>query len=160
MKEDSDKRMVDLVKKLEEIHEIYKYNKTEYLDESILNKHADRFKKMIQKEVSYMPSNDPIMGAGKTVNSIVDNGFEPITNKGYQNKLAYSQGVVANPTLTPKEAFELSIRRTLESGRPINEIGFYEEVNWNIQKLGFNSKNELDIKNAINDLVQYGYIKN
>ena len=37
----------------------------------------------------------------------------------------------------------------LKSGMPVNNISFYDEINWNLMNLGFPAVNEIDIKNAI-----------
>jgi len=157
---DEKERMVDLAKKLDQKHETYIEQKTDSLDESVMKKYKDRFGKMLlQREASYMPSSEPIRGVGRTVNSITDNQFEPVTNKSFQNTINNINGFTKQPQLTAKEAFEVAVKRTLDSGDPINGIGFYDEVNWSLQNMGFSAKSGLDIKNAINDMLKYGEIK-
>lgn len=51
------------------------------------------------------------------------------------------------------EAIDISIKRTLESGAPVNNISFYDEVNWNLAQLGFPSKLPQDIKNNLLKLI-------
>ncbi|MEK6830221.1 MAG: hypothetical protein AABY15_08960 [Nanoarchaeota archaeon] len=78
---------------------------------------------------------------GRTVSSIIDNLYSnPTKYQGAQgNSIALKDG----------EALELSIKRTLNSGAPVNNIAFYDEVNWNLAQLGFPSKLPQDIKSAI-----------
>ncbi len=152
---EENKRMRDLVKKLDAKHETYKKDESEPLEEAVLKRYSDRFKTMILQRESnqgYAPSTNPIMGVGRTVNSITDNGF--------QSKIASYDNFSSNASLTPSEAFEIAIKRTLESGGPINNVGFYDEINWVLQNMGFDAKLPLDIKNAINDMLKYGNIKN
>lgn len=87
-------------------------------------------------EVGYSGVNQ-----GKTVNSIVDNMYNnPTQYMGAQgNSIAIKDG----------EALGLAIKRTLESGAPVNNISFYDEINWNLAQLGFPSKLPQDIKTAI-----------
>lgn len=156
---EEEKRIKDLVRKLEEKHEISSNKKSVDLDEAVLKKYSDRFKKLTGEATAYSPTNDPMMGYGRTVNSIVDNNtFEPTTNKSFQNKVNAMNGF-SNPSLTPKEGFEIAIKRTLESGAPVNNIGLYDEVNWNLQNMGFEAKSAIDIKNAINNIIKYSELK-
>ncbi len=55
--------------------------------------------------------------------------------------------------LKPEEALKIAIERVLSSGAPINNISFYDEINWNLSKLGFPSKAPLDIKQALLKMV-------
>jgi hypothetical protein len=102
-------------------------------------------------EGGYMGGTDsasggfPGMSQSRTVNSIVDNM--------YSNPTLY-QGAKGNLTaIKDTEAMDISIRRTLESGAPINNIAFYDEINWNLAQLGFPSKLPQDIKSAILKLI-------
>ena len=81
----------------------------------------------------------------RSVTSIIDNL--------YSNPTKY-QGAQGNSTaIKDSEALELSVKRTLNSGAPINDIAFYDEVNWNLAQLGFPSKLPQDIKSAILKLI-------
>jgi hypothetical protein len=81
----------------------------------------------------------------KGVNSIVDNLYNnPVKHQSFGNSVALREG----------EALELSIKRTLSSGAPVNDIAFYDEINWNLANLGFPSKLPQDIKSAILKLIQ------
>lgn len=78
---------------------------------------------------------------GRTVTSIIDNL--------YSNPTQY-QGAKGNSImLKDNEALDVAIKRTLNSGAPVNDIAFYDEVNWHLAQLGFASKLPQDIKEAI-----------
>ena len=82
----------------------------------------------------------------RSVTSIVDNL--------YSNPTKY-QGAQGNAVaLKDNEALEVSIKRTLSSGAPVNDIAFYDEVNWNLAQLGFPSKLPQDIKTAILNMMK------
>jgi len=78
---------------------------------------------------------------GRTVTSIIDNM--------YSNPTQYQGAQGNNIALKEGEAISVCIKRTLESGAPVNDIAFYDEVNWNLAQLGFPSKLPQDIKSAI-----------
>lgn len=80
-------------------------------------------------------------GQLKSVNSIIDNLY------ANQNQYKGAQG--NSIALRDGEGLEISIKRTLNSGAPINDIAFYDEVNWNLAQLGFPSRLPQDIKTAI-----------
>lgn len=83
---------------------------------------------------------------GRTVSSIIDNL--------YSNPTMY-QGAQGNAiALKDNEALDVAIKRTLNSGAPVNDIAFYDEVNWNLAQLGFPSKLPQDIKTAILNLIK------
>jgi len=78
---------------------------------------------------------------GKTVTSLVDNMYsDPTQYQGAQGN---------NIAIKDTEAIEIAIKRTLNSGAPVNNIAFYDEVNWNLAQLGFPSKLPQVIKEAI-----------
>lgn len=56
--------------------------------------------------------------------------------------------------LKPEEALKVAIERVLSGGAPINNVSFYDEINWHLSKLGFPSKLPLDIKQAILKMVE------
>ena len=56
--------------------------------------------------------------------------------------------------LRPEEALDIAIMRVLSGGSPVNNISFYDEINWHLSKLGFPSKLPLDIKQAILNIVE------
>jgi len=82
---------------------------------------------------------------GRTVTSIIDNM--------YSNPTQYQGAQGNNIKLKDNEALDVSIKRTLQSGAPVNNIAFYDEVNWNLAQLGFPSKLPQDIKEAILNLM-------
>jgi len=78
---------------------------------------------------------------GRSVTSIIDNM--------YSNPTQYQGAQGNNIALKDNEALDIAIKRTLNSGAPVNNIAFYDEVNWNLAQLGFPSKLPQDIKVAI-----------
>lgn len=80
----------------------------------------------------------------KTVNTIVDQAFD--------NNATTFQPI--RQPLQPEEGFELAIKRALKSGAPIKDMGFYDEVNWHLQSLGFPAKNSIDIKNTLLNILE------
>lgn len=82
---------------------------------------------------------------GKTVNTFLENPNLYLANKNHNPNYTY---------LRPSEALRLAIVRTLNSGAPVGKMGFYEEVNWNLNNLGFDSKSPLDIKQMVMKIVQ------
>jgi hypothetical protein len=83
---------------------------------------------------------------GRTVTSIID--------QMYSNPTQYQGAQGNNIRIKDDEALEISIKRTLNSGAPVNNIAFYDEVNWNLAQLGFPSKLPQDIKTAILSLIK------
>jgi len=82
---------------------------------------------------------------GRTVTSVIDNM--------YSNPTQYQGAQGNNIAIKDSEALEISIKRTHNSGAPVNNIAFYDEVNWNLAQLGFPSKLPQDIKTAISKLI-------
>ena len=78
---------------------------------------------------------------GRTVTNIIDNI--------YSNPTQYQGAQGNNIRLKDNEGLDVSIKRALNSGAPVNNIAFYDEVNWNLAQLGFSSKLPQDIKEAI-----------
>lgn len=56
---------------------------------------------------------------------------------------------VSSWSLTSDEAGEVALKRTLESGSPINDMDFYDEFNRYMMRLRQNPLNPIDIKNLI-----------
>lgn len=82
---------------------------------------------------------------GRSVNSMVD---DYVSKYGGMNSVASA--------IKPSEALVIAIMRTLESGAPVNNMGFYDEVNWHLQTLGNPSQQPLIIKNTLLKLLQKG----
>jgi hypothetical protein len=142
-------RMRDLVKMFEKKDEIFTDNKKE-INEDVLSGEYRRLKDLTTgsknvdfKENFAIPNDWNLAGKGMSVNSMVDNMY---------NNPAVSFKPIKQP-LKSDEAFELAIKRALESGAPINNMEFYEEVNWSLAQLGFPSKSPLDIKNKIVSMI-------
>lgn len=174
IKENSkDSRMARLAKALDEKNEVYK-GPDELKKESNpdnIKKEFERFKKIAKLDENFgnamnthpqgglsnlnaaqnnstiNTSVNSFMGdmPGKTVNSFLENPNLYLASKNHNPNYTY---------LRPSEALRLSIIRTLNSGAPVAKMGFYEEVNWNLNNLGFDSKSALDIKQMLLKIVQ------
>lgn len=149
MEEKKDKRMLDIMKSLEESHEVYKDN-SKNVDENKILAENERLKSLISENTNqdfkelnenyYIAGKFGTGGRGRTVNSILDD---------YKDNQAIKTPKVSPSNLKPDEALEVCIKRVLKSGMPINNISFYDEVNWNLMNLGFPAVNEVDIKTSI-----------
>lgn len=168
-KNSSDKRMIELNKALEEKGEIYLKEDKKPIDENALNEEINRLKKVAKLDEANVSQthpqgglkrsgpglNNPTIGTtvatfmgdmpGKTVNTFLENPNLYLANKNYNPNYTYLQ---------PNEALRLSISRTLTSGAPVAEMSFYDEVNWNLNNLGFDSKSPLDIKQTILKMIK------
>lgn len=161
------KRMNDLINKMDNNPaEFYKEeeNKNDE-NKDHLKEEREKFKKLslYREDMSTSSMNGtygsyPLGGFGETVNSVVDNQDGSQHPKyGYDDDKA-KPAVTAN--ISSKEALSIAINRALESGDPVNNISFYDEINWNLEKMGFPSFSPLSIKNAISELIKDGTIHN
>jgi len=140
-KKDKDvQRMRDLVKSFNSKQEVYKLDKPELNEEKIKEDIARMNKNLNAEEVNENFYSQGGTNAGMTSLSTVDTIISDSTTNG--------------ASLRPEEAFKVSLMRTLESGAPINNIGFYDEVNWHLSKLGHGSRNPIDIKGEIFKLIK------
>ncbi len=89
-----------------------------------------------------MANNQKGIATNNAINNILNN---PNSNKLYNPNYTYLQDA---------EALRLAISRVLSSGSPINNLGFYEEVNQVLNQLGFGAKSALDIKQAVKQLIK------
>ncbi len=162
-------RMVELIESFETTNEIIKKDKKKDVDEEKIKQETERLKQIALNEanqLNYWTGNVPtVLGKGQTINTAFDPknttpgttintafnnpttaniSFNPNSNKPYNPNYTYLQ---------PAEAVRLAISRTLNSGAPVNNLGFYEEVNRELNILGFNSKSPLDIKQALLKLI-------
>lgn len=142
-------RMRELVKMFEQKDEIFTDSKKE-INEDVLSGEYRRLKDLATgaknadfKENFAIPGDWNLAGKGMSVNNIADNMYSNPT---------VSFKPIKQP-LRNDEAFEIAVKRTLESGAPINNIEFYEEVNLNLAQLGFPAKSPLDIKNKIVSMI-------
>jgi len=146
MKTEKD-RMKELVKMFSKKDEIFAEKSTKDTTNENLKKEYNRLQNLASGKANstfkenYMNTADFGTGGnkGKTVSSIAD--------EMYSNpSLSYQP--IRQP-LQPDEGFELAIKRALKSGAPVDNMGFYDEVNWHLMSLGFPAKNSIDIKSAI-----------
>ena len=142
-------RMIDLVKLYEKKNEIFSKD-SRHINNDSLTKEYGRLKDLTSdsrnadfKENYNNSSSYDNGGQGMSVNSIAQNTY---------NNPAVSFGAIRQPLKT-EEAFDIAIRRSVDSGAPVNNMGFYEEVNWHLAQLGFASRSPLDIKTKLISLL-------
>lgn len=146
MKNEKD-RMKELVEMFSKKDEIYVPKEEGKSANENLKKEYSRLQNLASGQANstfkenYMASNDWGLGGkqGRTVNSIIDQMYD-------NPAIAYQP--IRQP-LQAEEGLELGIKRTLKSGAPVKDMGFYDEVNWHLMSLGFAAKNPLDIKNTL-----------
>ena len=141
-------RMKQLVDSYEQPNEIIRESEVKSVNKQAIKEESERLKtiarvdEMFSDNKGFAKQLPAVMGQGQTVNTFID---KTSTDNSNGNQLF-------NPNYTylqPHEALVLCIKRTLESGAPISNLGFYEEINWNLNQLGFPSKSPIDIKTAI-----------
>ena len=146
MKSEKD-RMTELVQMFSNKNEIFiSKEENETTNESV-DKECKRLQTLASGKANanfkenYMSGSDRGLGGkqGRTVNSIIDQMYD-------NPAVAYT--AIRQP-LQPEEGVELAIKRALKSGAPVNDMGFYDEVNWHLMSLGFSAKNPIDIKNGV-----------
>jgi hypothetical protein len=137
-------RMKKLVKSFEEKNEIIKESTDNKVDEGAILKEAGRLKEIARiDEWISSPKMNNVAGQGVTVNSFMPK-TEESNVKMYNPNYTYLQS---------SEALQLAIKRAIESGAPINNLGFYEEINWHLNNMGFNARQPLDIKATLKKMV-------
>jgi len=137
-------RMIELVKSFEQKGEIIK-EKVKNVDIKKLEEEKKRLKEVAKLDEATINTafNSKNLTPGQTINTAFANtnqSYNPNTNKPYNPNYSYLQ---------PAEALRLAISRTLNSGAPVNDLGFYEEINRELNILGFNAKSPLDIKQTL-----------
>jgi hypothetical protein len=152
MKKSEKDRMKELVEMFSKKEEIFVPKDEKQTSNESVNAELSRLKTLASDSTNEMFKENfqaPLPGVGsasqgKTVNTFIDQ--------------MYSNPAVANAPirqpLVADEAFDLAIKRTLKSGAPVNDMTFYDEVNWHLMSLGFPAKGALDIKNAILKMIE------
>jgi hypothetical protein len=144
-----EERIKQLVKSFDTKSEVIKESVEKNIDDSLIKEESDRLKEIARideynanSSIGFMAKKPTyIAGQGQTVNTFMAADEQnPKQNKMYNPNYTYLQ---------PSEALGLSIKRTLESGAPVKDMDFYDEINWNLNNMGFLSKSALDIKNTI-----------
>jgi hypothetical protein len=152
-KDSKTKRMNQLVASYDKKNEIIK-EETEPVKE-ISKEGVERLNKLSKHRLISEYGNDSINQTGMVYGGSLGqtiNNFTP--NQTFVKKFAD----ISKTSLNDAEALDVSIKRALKSGAPINNMSFYDEVNYHLNELGFASKMPLDIKGAIMQLVQFGII--
>jgi hypothetical protein len=144
-KDDSQlKRMKELNETFQKRGEFIKEKEDKKINKEKLQEESERLKKLsghrnILKE--YGNDGIPFMGMKQAGQGETVNTFLPtIPDSARNNSFSY---------IKPEEALVIAIKRSVESGTPINDMGFYDEVNWILNNLGFDSKSAVDIKSAM-----------
>lgn len=151
-------RMKELLKSFDNKGEILKEQSEINLDEKqdiSIQLEAERNKEIARVHEEKKPLNEWINSTSQFAGNVAfSNSFGQTVNSFtpmVQNNNKY------NPNYTylqPSEALTIAIDRTLKSGAPINDISFYDEINWVLNNMGFNSKSPIDIKSAILKLME------
>ena len=135
-------RMKELLEGFENPREIIKKSTNSKINKNKLDKENNYLKKLCNYNPSLNEFYDTF--SSQSVSSIANN-FDNVNNV---TKYPTGQKIQAD------EALELAIKRVLKSGAPLNNLTFYDEVNWNLQSLGFDAKDPIDIKEAINNILK------
>lgn len=142
--------MLEILKSFDNPKENIKEFKKEINEESLL-KEQKRLKDLgtgdlnsdFKNENYYIAGKLNTGGQGRTVNTFLD---------VYKNTSTLKNPKSEPSKLKPEEALEVCIKRTVKSGNPINNVSFYDEVNWNLMNLGFPAVNAIKIKERMNEM--------
>lgn len=145
----NDKRMLEIMKSLDNPKLNHKEFNPESSNDKILQE-SEKMKNLVTgrqntafHENYYAAGSYGAGGQGKTVTTFQDSQIPDST-----------QSAKAEPSsLKPEEALAVSIQRVIKSGAPINNISFYDEVNWNLMNLGFPAVDALKIKEIIGSMI-------
>ena len=113
-------RMKKLVKSFEEKNEILKETTENKVDKSAILKEAGRLKEIARIDEWITNPQKNATNLNNASNGVTVNTFMPSTTE--QNVKMY------NPNYTylqSNEALSLAIKRAIDSGAPINNLGFY-----------------------------------
>jgi|TARA_R110000851_G_scaffold85152_3_gene185322 hypothetical protein len=135
-------RMKALIKSFNSKQEVFK-TETENLNEEEIKADMDRIKKNLNAE----DVNENFYSQGGT-----NTGMKSLKNT--VSNVVTGEDKSIGSTLRPEEAVKISLMRTLESGAPVNNMGFYDEINWHLSRLGHASKNPIDIKSEVLSLIK------
>jgi len=142
-------RMMKLIDSFEKKGEIFIDSKNKKTDENKISEEKERLKDLALKNSNdffkedYSNTGIYKSGQGKMVSSVAEDFYQNDT----------SQLKVSRVPLQAEEGLEIAIKRALKSGAPINNISFYDEVNWHLMSLGFPAKAPIDIKNSITGML-------
>ena len=132
----NNERMLTIMHSLEQSKEIYKTDDRK-VDENKMNEEVKVIKELLADDTNsdfrnenyFVAGNLNTGGRGTTVNTIVDSYVD--------NSALHPAAKSASSGLQPAEALSVAIDRSLKSGKPINNMGFYDEVNLNLSRIGF-----------------------
>lgn len=148
-------RMLKLIELLEQKDIVLKEEKSKKVDENKLKVEAQRMKKLTNewsKPSNFNGHAPNSYGLTNSVNAYTDTKGQTVNSFFDVNNNPNSMNV-HNPNFTylsDGEALRVAISRTLNSGDPtVTKLGFYEEINMELNKIGFSSKSPLDIKQMV-----------
>ena len=137
-------RMRELVKSFNCKQEVYKEGREEINEEEVA-KDAARIKKNISAE----DVNENFYTQGG-----LNTGMKSMNTVNSIHLGDQGAGLNKGSTLRPEEGLSVALFRTLESGAPVNNMGFYDEINWHLSNLGFSSKQPIDIKEEVLKMIK------
>lgn len=137
-------RMRELVKSFNSKQEVYKREGSD-LNEDEIKKDMERIKKNLKAEE--VNENFYTQGGSNTGMKSLNTVNNIVSGK-------HALGATNGANLRPEEALSISLMRTLESGAPVNNMGFYDEINWHLSRLGQGSKSPIDIKEELLKLLK------
>jgi len=153
-------RMIQLSKALEQKDIVLKNEKSKEVNQTKVNQEMERFKEVAKLNETwgtsvnkfngqipnqFMQAKHAVLGQGQTVNTFMSNNNpNPNANTVHNPNFTY---------LSDAEALRLAISRALNSGAPVNNLGFYEEVNQTLNSLGFLAKPPIAIKEMVIKLI-------
>jgi len=123
------------------------------------NKKETSAERALRKEYERLQRNCGINNEGDNVNEAFSSSFHPTGSMAQTvSTIGAGNNQWGNTTditgkLRPEEALNVAIFRVLSGGAPVNNVSFYDEINWHLSKLGFPSKLPLDIKQAMLKMV-------
>jgi hypothetical protein len=150
-KSDKNKKVDSQLERMKQLNETFqkrgefiKEETDKKVDEKKLNEESERLKKLSGHRLINEYGNDgfALQGMNQAAHGNTVTTFIP--TMGTQSAASY---------IKPEEALDIAVKRAIESGAPINNMGFYDEVNWHLNKLGFDSKQPIDIKNVLIKIV-------
>lgn len=130
-------------------------NKKESHSEKKIREEFEKMKKcafhkqegeLIRERQFFTPGDTSMgIGGGRSVSTLAND---------YVQKFGAMSAV--GGSIKPSEALVIAIMRALESGAPVNNIGFYDEVNWHLKNLHSSSVQPIVIKETLLKLLKKG----
>lgn len=110
--------------------------------------------KRLQKEYEQLRKNCGLSDVNEAFTSTNNGAMAQTVSTIGAGKQQWGNVTDVTGALKPEEGLKIAIERVLTSGAPINNVSFYDEINWHLSNLGFPSKLPLDIKQALLKMVE------